>query len=97
MEVENQEDMQLAVREARVNVTYGGENGELPDPVQFDSTDGDVKGWLTEALSGGNIRGIPAAEDVDLTDFVVERFAANDEIDYNRIIVRPKTPFGAGR
>ncbi len=93
-ENENQDNAQLAQREARVNVTYNGENGDLPDPVLFDSTDGDVKGWLTEALSGGNIPGIPTVENADLTDFVVDRFAANEEVNYNRIIVRPKTPFG---
>ena len=95
--MENQEqdqDVQIAQRDARVNVTYSGENGDLPDPVLFDSTDGDVKGWLTEAITGGNIPGIPADAGVDLTDFVVERFEANDEVAYNRIMVRPKTPFG---
>ena len=84
----------LVARDARVNITYGGENGDLPDAVLFDSTDGDVKGWLSEALSGGDIPGIPATNDVDLTDFIVDRFEANAEVGYNRIMVRPKTPFG---
>ena len=80
--------------EARVNITYLGENGDLPDPVLFDSPDGDVKGWVTEAVANGGIPGIPAAQDPDFTDFVVDRFSANDERDYNLIQVRPKTPFG---
>ena len=48
-------DELIQSNEARVNVTYAGQNGELPDPVQYDSTDGDVKGWVSEAVAGGNI------------------------------------------
>jgi len=80
--------------EARVNITYGGNNGDLPDPVLFDSTDGDIKGWITEAVAGGSVPGIPADGNVDFTDFVVDRFSANAERDYNLIQIRPKTPFG---
>jgi len=79
--------------QARVNVTFGGENGDLPDPVFFDASDADIKTWVTEAVVNGSIPGIPAARDADFTDFVVDRFAANAE-QPNRIFVRPKTPFG---
>jgi hypothetical protein len=81
--------------EARVNVTFGGEIGDLPDPVAFDATDGDVKQWVTEAVRTGGIPGIPPAARADFTDFVVERFTANEARPYNMIQVRPKTPFGA--
>lgn len=84
---------EIAVREARVNVTYGGENGDLNDPVLFDSTDADVKSWVTEAVQSGSVSGIPA-QDADFTDFVVDRFAANSERPHNLIQIRPKTPFG---
>ena len=80
--------------EARVNVTYGGTNGDLPDPVPYDSTDGDVKGWITEAVRTGGVPGIAAAA-ADFRDFVVDRFAANEARPYNLIQVRPKTPFGS--
>jgi hypothetical protein len=80
--------------EARVGVTYSGEYGELPDPVLFQSTDGDVRGWVSEALRTGGIPGIPAAADVNLTDFMVERFNSNATRPYNLIQIRPKTPFG---
>ncbi len=85
----------LPIDQARVNVTYEGANGELPDPIMYDSTDGDVKGWLTEALRTGGIPGIPAAPTATLADFVVDRFAATEERPYNFIMIRPKTPFGA--
>ena len=37
--------------EARVNVTHGGKNGDLGEPVMFQSTDADIKAWVTEAPS----------------------------------------------
>jgi hypothetical protein len=80
--------------EARVNITYGGQNGDLPDTVLFDSTDGDVKGWVTEAIRAGSVPGIIAAPTADFRDFVVDRFAANEQRPYNLIQIRPKTPFG---
>ena len=80
--------------EARVNVTYMGENGDLPDPVDYDAADGDVKAWVTEAVQNGDVPGIPADPNANFTDFVVDRFDANTEVDYNRLMVRPKTPFG---
>lgn len=84
----------LVATDARVNVTYAGENGDLPDPVHFDSPDSDVKAWVTEAVANGSIPGIPATLDADFGDFVVDRFAANEERPYNLIQIRPKTPFG---
>jgi hypothetical protein len=80
--------------EARVNVTFSGENGDLPDPVHIDSADGDIKQWVTEAIQNGNIPGIPEAADADFTDFVLDRFKPTEARPYNLISVRPKTPFG---
>lgn len=79
--------------EARVNVTYGGQNGDLPDPVNFESTDGDVKGWVTEALRAGGVPGMTATT-ADFRDFMVDRFPATEARPYNLIQLRPKTPFG---
>ncbi len=55
------EDLVVAVPndEARVNVTFGGQNGDLPDPVFYDSTDGDIRAMVTEAIRDGSIPGIP--------------------------------------
>lgn len=79
---------------ARMNVTWGGANGELPDPVPYDATDNQLKAMATEAVASGSIPGIPADRSVDLTDFVVDRFAATPEVPHHRVFVRPKTPFG---
>ena len=84
----------LVATNARVNVTYAGENGDLPDTVHFDSTDGDIRAWVTEAVANGGVPGIPATLDANFTDFVIDRFAANEDRPYNLIQVRPKTPFG---
>ena len=80
--------------EARVNITYGGKNGDLPDPVMFQSGDGDIKAWVTEAVRNGGVPGLDPAPTADFGDFVIDRFAASDARPYNLIQVRPKTPFG---
>lgn len=83
--------------EARVNVTFGGVNGDLPDPVPFDATDGDIKAWVTEAIATGGIPGLAATAGADLGDYVVERLSAKPDEDRpaNVLLLRPKTPFGA--
>lgn len=78
--------------EAKLNVTFRGENGDLRDPVQFESSDADLKRWAAEAIAAGSVAGIDAQE-ADFTDYVVDRFAAREDLP-NRLILRPKTPFG---
>lgn len=88
------EDLVVQNDMARVNVTYGGQNGDLPDLVAFDAKDADVKTWVAESMLTGGIPGIPAQQP-DLHDFVVDRFTATEARPYNLIQLRPKTPFGA--
>jgi hypothetical protein len=78
--------------EARLNITFAGQNGDLRDPVSFDATDTDLKQWAAEAISTGGVAGIDAKE-ADFADFVVDRFPAKEDLP-NRLILRPKTPFG---
>jgi len=80
--------------EARVNVTFSGANGDLPDPVMFQATDGDIRAWVTEAVRTGGVPGIPAAPNADFSDFVIDRFTATEARPWNLLAVRPKTPFG---
>lgn len=80
--------------EARLNITWQRNNGDLPDPVSFDAADGDILQWAAEAVRGGNVPGIPADPAVDLRDFVVRRFAATADVPFNRLAIHPKTPFG---
>lgn len=78
--------------EAVLNITWSGENGDLPTPILFDSTDVDIRRWATEAVRAG-IPGITADANVSFDDFVVERFSATQGLP-NRVVLRPKTPFG---
>lgn len=84
----------MEANEAQVNITWDKQNGDLPDPVNYDSTDGDVLQWVTEAVRTGGVPGIVADEQADFDGFVVERFPAEDDLP-NRLVVRPKVPFGA--
>jgi len=79
--------------EARLNVTWNGQNGDLADPIPFDASDNDIKAMATEAIESGTVAGIAEAQP-NFNDFVVDRFAASEAVPYNRVFVRPKTPFG---
>lgn len=79
---------------AKLNITWAGNNGDLPDQVEADLDDTAVKRIATESVRDGYVPGIPAAA-ADFKDFVVERFrAVPDQGLPNRILLRPKTPFG---
>ena len=78
---------------ARLNITINGENGDYPDPVNHEATDGDIKQIAVEAIHTGYIPGIAADAAADLTDFVVDRYPATNELP-PRLMLRPKTPFG---
>lgn len=78
---------------ATLNITWGGENGDLPDEVDYDATDDQIVAWATEAVRGGDIQGIAADPNADFDNFVVQRFAAKDDKP-ERIMLRPKVPFG---
>jgi len=92
--VQDQAALVLQAHQARLNITWSGSNGDLVDPVPYDSADGDVKQWATEAVRNGDIPGIQADAAANFQDFVVDRFPANDEVPFNRLFLRPKTPFG---
>lgn len=80
--------------EARLNVTYGGANGDLPDPIPFDTADTVVRRTVEEAIRSGSIPGIGADPNVSLGDYVVDRFGPNEVRDFHLLQLRPKTPFG---
>ena len=88
------DNVQIPEGMARLNVTWAGANGDLPDPVPYDATDEQLRTMAAESIESGYIPGIPADAGVDLTDFVVDRFASSAEVPYPRVFIRPKTPFG---
>ena len=84
----------MEANEASLNITLNGQNGNLKDPVFYDSSDADIKEWGTEAVRTGGVAGIDADPNADFSDFVVDRFDAKDGED-NRLYLRPKVPFGS--
>jgi hypothetical protein len=87
-------DELVQIGEARVNITWAGQNGDLPDTVNRDATDVDVKRWVTEAVRTGGVPGIVADQNADFSDFVIDRFEPNETRPWALIQCRPKTPFG---
>jgi hypothetical protein len=85
---------QAAEGMAKLTITYNGQQGDLPDPVSYDMTDGDLKQVATESVRNGDIPGIDVDANANFTDFVVDRFPARDDVPFNRLSLRPKTPFG---
>lgn len=82
---------------AKLTITYGGQQGDLPDPVSYDSNDADLKTMASESIRTGYVPGIDAVPNVDLTDFVIDRFPARADVPFARVSIRPKTPFGYSR
>jgi hypothetical protein len=82
----------IGLAEAVLNITYDGEQGELPDPVLYDASDADIIRWATEAVRGG-IPGITARADANLAGYVVQRFGSTADLP-NRVVCRPKTEYG---
>lgn len=78
---------------ARLNITFNGQNGYNPDPVPFDLDDATIRQIATEAVSSGYVPGIDAVN-ADFSSFVVDRFPEKDG-EPNKIMLRPKTAFGA--
>jgi len=87
-------DFGLRPGEARLNITWNGQNGDLPDAVDYDATQQQLRGWAEEAIRAGSIPGVRADRGADLSNFVVDRFPATPAIPYARVMLRPKTPFG---
>lgn len=89
-------DLAQAPRFATLNITYAGMNGDLQDPLLFDSTDEQIRAIATETVRGGGVRGIDADPTANFADFVVDRIDAHDGLP-DRLILRPKTPFGSAK
>jgi hypothetical protein len=81
--------------DARLNVTWAGQNGDLPDPVPFDASDADIRTWAGEAVRSGGVPGILSDANADFSNFVVDRFAVSAARDFPLIQLRPKADFGS--
>lgn len=85
----------VLANEARVNITWAGQNGDLAQPISVDATDSDIKSIVQEAVRNGTVPGISRDSGADFNDFVVDRFGPTEQVPFNRVMLRPKTPFGA--
>ena len=85
---------QVANHLAKLSITYAGQQGDIPEPVPYDSSDEALKQMAVESIRDGHVPGIDAAPEVNLQDFVVDRFPARPDVPFNRLSLRPKTPFG---
>ncbi|MFT5685937.1 MAG: hypothetical protein ACI8RZ_006892 [Myxococcota bacterium] len=88
------DNLDIRSHEARMNITWGGQNGDLNEPVPYNASEIQLKRWAVEAIEHGSVPGIRRRGRVSLRDFVVDRFPSNATTPYNRIFLRPKTPFG---
>lgn len=79
--------------EARLNITWNGSNGDLPDPLPYDMDDNTIKSIASEAIQSGSVPGISSGL-ASFSDFVVDRFPATEGNPQNRLFLRPKCPFG---
>lgn len=85
----------IGPNESRLNITWGGQNGDLVDPIPVDATEAQIKTWAQEAIRAGSIPGIPADPTADFRDFVIERNSPHEARPHHLTQLRPKTPFGA--
>jgi hypothetical protein len=80
-----------------LNITYNGYSADLPDELDGELTDDDIRRIAVEVVRGGNVPGLydPELRDGAFRDFVVDRFDTPEG--GRRIYLRPKVPFGTAR
>lgn len=84
---------------ARLNITWGGYNADLPDFVAIDLSDAELKRIAQEAVRNG-FPGMPADPNANLTDFVIDPpvgsrpYPPTEVRPYQLLVGRPGTPFG---
>lgn len=92
-EIENALAPNIGEDYAKLNITYAGEQGDLPAPIPFDIDDDEVRRIAAEAIRAGTVPGIDADPTASLDGFIVKPYGARDGLP-NRIVIRPATPYG---
>ena len=87
--------------EATLNVTLGGQNGDLIGFVPYDAPADEVKRIAAQAILDGDMAGIEAPAGAtmesllaDFADFEIKRFPAAEGRPVSRCFIRPKTGVG---
>ena len=73
---------------ATLNITYNGLSADYELPLDFATSDADIRRIAVEIVRSGGLRGLHA-----FASFVVDRLTGHDG--QQRIYLRPKVPFGA--
>lgn len=82
--------------EARVNITYGGQNADLPQTVDANASTDTIKRFVIEALLSGSVAGLTPVAGEDFSGYTVDPLMpAIEGRNYDLFVFRPKTRFGA--
>ena len=82
---------------AILNITYQGQSADYELALDFAASDADIRRIAVEVVRSGGVHGLFIAElpDHAFDNFVIDRLDGPDGA--QRIYLRPKVPFGAGR
>lgn len=80
---------------ATLNITYNGQSADYELPLDFATSDADIRRIAVEIVRSGGVRGLhlPNLAQNAFTAFVIDRLTGPDG--EQRIYLRPKVPFGA--
>jgi hypothetical protein len=83
---------------AILNITYQGQSADYELELDFAASDADIRRIAVEVVRSGGVRGLHLAQlpEHAFDHFVIDRLHAPDGAG-QRIYLRPKVPFGAGR
>jgi len=83
---------------AILNITYQGQSADYELELDFAASDADIRRIAVEVVRSGGVRGLHLAllPEHAFDHFVIDRLHAPDGAG-QRIYLRPKVPFGAGR
>lgn len=82
---------------AILNITYQGQSADYELALDFPTSDADVRRIAVEVVRSGGVRGLHVADLAPqaFDHFVLDRLRGPDG--EQRLYLRPKVPFGAGR
>lgn len=82
---------------AILNITYQGQSADYDLEIDYAASDADIRRIAVEVVRSGGVRGLHIADlpEDAFSFYVVDKLRA--PTGEQRIYLRPKVPFGAGR
>ena len=79
---------------ATLNITYNGQSADYELPLDFATSDADIRRIAVEIVRSGGLRGLHIANLAQnaFASYVIDRLTGQDGA--QRIYLRPKVPFG---